>query len=264
MRGLYWNKGFNHSKYEVFSQLCIPPDVPFFVRLDGRRFQAVSETIGAKKPFDEKFAKCLVASANAMFQSSFSPALAYGASDEINLLFLYTAPFRRRVEKINSILAGVASSAFSLSAPKFFEKTLIAAFDARIIVSSFEKIAEYLAWRQGDAWRNHNNAYAYWLLRKSGRKPSEAAKTLKGLKIKDLHDLLFRHGVNLAQTPAWQRRGILIYRELYKKRVDNRLVTRRRIQANWNLPLFTSKEGKALIQKILEWAKPVAEGEEVV
>jgi tRNA(His) guanylyltransferase len=264
MRELYWNKGFNRSKHEVFSQLCIPPDVPFFVRLDGRRFQAFSDTMGAKKPFDEKFAKCLVASAKAMFQSGFSPALAYGASDEINLLFLYTSPFGRRVEKINSILAGIASSAFSLSAPKLFEKTSIAAFDARIIVTSLEKIAEYLAWRQGDAWRNYNNAYAYWLLRKTGNKPSEAAKMLKGLKIKELHDLLFRHGVNLAQTPAWQRRGILIHREPYKKRSENLVVIRRRIQENWDLPLFTSNEGRALIQQILEWVKPVAEGGKTV
>jgi len=264
MRGSYWNKGFNHSKHEIFSQLCIPPDIPFFVRLDGRRFQAVSETIGTEKPFDEKFAKCLVASAEAMFQNGFSPALAYVASDEINLLFLYTAPFRRRVEKINSILAGIASSAFSLSTLKLFDKTSIAAFDARIIVSSLDKIEEYLAWRQGDAWRNHNNAYAYWLLRKTGYKPSEAAKMLKGLKTEGLHDLLFSHGINLAQTPAWQRRGILIYREPYKKQVENRMVTRRRIRENWNLPLFTSKEGKVLIQQVLEWAKPVAEGGEVV
>jgi len=264
MRGSYWNKDFNHSKNEVFSQLCIPPDVPFFVRLDGRRFQAVSETVGAEKPFDEKFARCLVASAKAMFQSGFNPALAYVASDEINLLFLYTAPFRRRVEKVDSILAGVASSAFSLAAPRLFEKTSIAAFDGRVIVSSLEKIAGYLVWRQRDAWRNHNNAYAYWLLRKTGHKPSEASKMLKGLKTEDLHDLLFRHGVNLAQTPAWQRRGILIYKEPYKKLVENRAGTRRRIRENWNLPLFTSKEGEALIQEILQRAKPSAEGEEVV
>jgi len=263
MRGSYWNRDFNHSKNEVFSQLCIPPDVPFFVRLDGRRFQAVSETMSTEKPFDEKFARCLVASAKAMFQSGFSPALAYVASDEINLLFLYTAPFGRRVEKINSVLAGVASSAFSLTAPKLFEKTSIVAFDARVIVSPLEKIVEYLAWRQRDAWRNHNNAYAYWLLRKTSHKPSEASRMLKGLKTEDIHDLLFRHGVNLAQTPSWQRRGTLIYREPYKKLVKNRAVTRRRIRENWNLPLFTSKEGEALIQEILQRAKPSAEGEEV-
>jgi tRNA(His) 5'-end guanylyltransferase len=264
MQESYWNENSNHLKNEIFSQLSIPPDTPFFVRLDGRRFQAVSENINAEKPFDERFAKCLVASAKAMFQSGFNPALAYIASDEINLLFRYTVPFNRRVEKINSILASIASSAFSLNVLKLFEKSSIAAFDARIVVSSLEKIVEYLAWRQRDAWRNHNNAYAYWLLREAGHKPSEAAKMLKGLKTKGLHDLLFRHGVNLAKTPAWQRRGILIYREPYKKQMENRAVTRKRIRENWNLPLFTTKEGHALIQQILEWAKPEIEEGEIV
>jgi len=252
----YWNRGSNNPKHEIFSQLQVSPDASFFARLDGRRFQAVSEKVGAKKPFDEKFAKCLVASAKAMYKSDLNPALVYAASDEINVLFLYTAPFRRRVEKTNSILAGVASSAFSLSVAKLFKETLIAAFDSRIIVSSQEKIVEYLTWRQRDAWRNHNNAYAYWLFRKIGHKPSEAAKMLKGLKAKELHEVLFRHGLNLTQTPAWQRRGILIYREPYQKQVKNHAVTRRRIRENWNLPLFSSKEGQDLVQQILRWAKP--------
>jgi tRNA(His) 5'-end guanylyltransferase len=256
MRELYWNKGSNSSKHEIFSQLHVPPDTPFFVRLDGRRFQAISKKVYAEKPFDERFAKCLVASARAMFQGGFNPALVYVASDEINALFFYTAPFRRRIEKTNSILAGVASSAFSLNVAKFFKKTLVAAFDSRIIVSSQEKITEYLTWRQMDAWRNHNNAYAYWLLRRIGHKPSEAAKILKGLKTKDLHEILFRHGVNLSQTPSWQRRGILVYREPYQKQVKNRIVTRRRIIENWNLPLFSSKEGQSLISKSLSGAKP--------
>lgn len=255
MQESYWNKSSNHPKYEIFSQLQIPPETPFFVRLDGRRFQAISKKLGAEKPFDEKFAKCLVASARALYQNNLNPALVYVASDEINALFLYITPFRRRVEKINSILAGVASSTFSLGLIKFFNKTLIVSFDSRIIISSIKKTVEYLTWRQRDAWRNHNNAYAYWLFRKMGHKPSEAAKMLKGLKTRDLHELLFRHGINLAQTPVWQRRGILIYRELYQKQVENRVVTRRRIKENWDLPLFSSTEGNNLIQKILEQAK---------
>lgn len=259
MRESYWNRRLNHPKHpehEIFSQLQTPPDTPFFARLDGRRFQAVSEKIAAEKPFDEKFAKCLVKSARAMYQTGLNPALVYVASDEINMLFLYAFPFRRRIEKINSILASIASSAFSLSLIKFSKKNLIVSFDSRIVVSSMEKIVEYLALRQRDAWRNHNNAYAYWLFRKMGHKPSEAAKMLKGLKTKDLHEIVFRHGINLAQTPVWQRRGILIYKETYKKQVKNRMVTRRRIRENWDLPLFSSTEGNNLIQKILEWAKP--------
>jgi len=256
MPGSYWNRGSNDPEHEIFSQLQVPPDAPFFARLDGRRFRAISEKVGAKKPFDEKFAKCLVASAKAMYQSDLNPSLIYAASDEINVLFLYTAPFRRRVEKTNSVLAGVASSTFSLNVAKLFKKILIAAFDSRIIVSSREKIVEYLTWRQRDAWRNHNNAYAYWLFRRIGHKPFEATKMLKGLKTKELHEALFRHGLNLTQTPVWQRRGILIYREPYQRQMKNHVVTRRRIRENWNLPLFSSKEGKNLIQQILEWAKP--------
>jgi tRNA(His) 5'-end guanylyltransferase len=248
------------SRHEIFSQLQIPSATPFFVRLDGRRFRAVSERIGVEKPFDEGFAKCLTAAAKAVFQSGFSSALIYVASDEINVLFFYNAPFRGRVEKINSVLAGVASSAFSLSVLKLFKKDLAAAFDSRIVVSSHEKILEYLCWRQSEAWRNHNNAYAYWLLRKMGHKPSDAAKRLENLKTRDFHELLFEHGVNLAQTPAWQRRGILIYREPYQKQVGELIVTRKRIIENWNLPLFSSTEGRALIQRVLEWAKPDARG----
>jgi len=151
MQESYWNRSSNHHKHETFSQLQVPPDIPFFSRLDGRRFQAISEKVGAEKPFDEKFAKCLVSSARVLFKSNFNPALVYVASDEINVLFLYAAPFRRRIEKVNSILAGVASSAFSLSVAKLFKKPLITAFDSRIIVSSQEKITEYLTWRQRDA-----------------------------------------------------------------------------------------------------------------
>ncbi|MFQ5758712.1 MAG: tRNA(His) guanylyltransferase Thg1 family protein [Candidatus Bathyarchaeia archaeon] len=256
MQESYSNKNPNHSKHEIFSKLQIPPTTPFFARLDGRRFKAVSGKIGAEKPFDKRFTKCLVRSARAVYRGGFNPALIYVASDELNVLFLHTAPFRRRVEKINSTLAGIASSAFSLGIPKNFGKNVITAFDSRIIVSSSEKIMKYLGWRQRDAWRNHNNAYAYWLFRKMGHAPSKAAKMLKGLKSKDLHEILFRHGINLAKTPQWQRRGILVYREPYQKQIGNRAVTRRRIEENWELPLFSSEKGQTLIQKILEWAKP--------
>jgi len=258
------NENFNSSKHEIFSQLQVPPDSPFFTRLDGRRFQAVAETVDAEKPFDKKFARCLVSSAKAIFQSDFNPTLVYVASDEINVLFFYVTPFGRRVEKINSVLSGVASSAFSINLQKQFKKTLLTAFDSRIIISSQEKIKEYLTSRQREAWRNHNNAYAYWLLRKMGHKPSEAAKMLEGMKTKDIHEILFREGVNLTKTPSWQRRGILVYREPYQKQVESQTVTRWHIHENWNLPLFPSIEGQALIHQIIEWTKPSVEERELV
>ena len=96
-----------------------------------------------------------------------------------------------------------------------------------------------------------------------GHKPSEVARMLRGLKSEDIHETLFRRGINLAETPLWQRRGILVYREPYQKQIEDIRVTRWKIKENWNLPQFSSKEGQTLIQKILEWASPVR-GEEIV
>jgi len=256
MQESYSNKDASYSKHEIFSNLRIPPTTPFFTRLDGRRFKAIAEKIEAKKPFDKRFAKCVVKSARAVYREGFNSTLIYVASDELNLLFLYNTPFRRRVEKINSVLVGIASSTFSSNILKNFGKDLVTTFDSRIIVSSQEKVVEYLEWRQRDAWRNHNNAYAYWLFRKMEPVPTKTAKMLKGLTSKDLHEALFSQGINLAKTPAWQRRGILVHREPYKKQVGSHTVTRRRIKENWELPLFSSETGQTLIKEILERVKP--------
>ncbi len=260
MQKSFLDKGLDRSGQEIFSQLRIPAEIPFFVRLDGRRFRAVSERVESEKPFDHRFAQCLIESAKAVFKSGFNPTLVYIASDELNVFFSYAAPFGRRVEKINSILAGVASSSFSLNLMKLFEKCLTVSFDSRIVIPSKEKTTEYLTWRQRDAWRNHNNAYGFWSLRKRGCKAREAARMLKGLKTMNLHEMLFRQGVNLDQTPVWQRRGILVYREPYQKQMRNHTVTRWNIKENWSLPLFSSTEGETLIRQILDWFKQKWEG----
>lgn len=136
MRESSLNKYKNWPKSEIFSETCVPPETPFFVRLDGWRFRKLAETIKAEKPFDEKFAKCLVSSGKILFKEGFNPALIYVASDELNILFIDAAPFRGRIEKINSVLSSLVSSAFSLSLQKFFNKKQVAAFDSRIIIAS--------------------------------------------------------------------------------------------------------------------------------
>lgn len=250
------NKYKNWPKHEIFSKSCIPPETAFFVRLDGWKFRKLSETIKTEKPFDKKFAKCLVSSGKILFKKGFTPALVYVVSDEINILFLNAAPFRGRIEKVNSVLASLVSSAFRRSLQKFFNKENIAVFDSRIVVvSTDEKIMEYLAWRQTNNWRNHNNAYAYWVFHKMGYKPLEISKKLKGLKTEELHEIMFRQGVNLAKTPQWQRRGILVYKQPFLRKVENRFVTRWKINENWKLPLFTSGDGVKLIKQILEWTR---------
>lgn len=246
----------NWSKNEIFSKTSVPPETPFYLRLDGWRFRVLAEDVGAEKPFDERFAKCLVSSGRAIFERGFSPTLVYVFSDELNILFDGKAPFNGRIEKIDSVIPSLVSTAFSIKLQELFNKKVVAAFDSRVIVCpSDEKILEYLVWRQTNAWRNHNNAYAYWLFRKMGYKPSEIAKKLKGMKTEELHEILFKHGVNLAQTPSWQRRGILIHKKPYQKETKDQSVIRWKITENWDLPLFSSEEGTRLIRQILEWMR---------
>jgi len=149
----------NWPESEIFAEASVPPETPFFIRLDGWRFGKLSQKLKTEKPFDKKFAKCFVSSGKILLKKGFNPSLIYVTSDEMNILFTGTAPFRGRIEKANSIFAGLVSSAHSLSLLKIFNKGEIVAFDSRIVISSnVEKIIEYLSWRQLNTWRNHNNA----------------------------------------------------------------------------------------------------------
>ncbi|MEM3726692.1 MAG: tRNA(His) guanylyltransferase Thg1 family protein, partial [Candidatus Bathyarchaeia archaeon] len=77
----------NWLKHEIFSKTCVPPETPFFLRLDGWKFKELSEAVSAEKPFDKRFAKCLVSSAKILYEKGFNPTLVYVASDELNILF---------------------------------------------------------------------------------------------------------------------------------------------------------------------------------
>lgn len=256
MQGFSLNNKQNWHRHEIFAQTCIPPKAPFFVRLDGWKFGKLADNIKAERPFDEKFAKCLVSSGTILYKKGFSPALIYVASDELNILFLDRAPFRRRIEKIGSILAGLASSTFALNFLKIFGKDFTVSFDSRIILlANSEKVIDYLVWRQNNLWRNHNNAYAYWILRKVGYKPREISKKLKGLKAREIHEIIFEQGINLAKTPLWQRRGILLFKTPIARKTEKCLTIRWKIQENWDLPLFTEHRGVNLIKQIMEWTK---------
>ncbi|MBV1729453.1 MAG: guanylyltransferase, partial [Methanobacterium sp.] len=73
---------------------------------------------------------------------------------------------------------------------------------------------------------------------------NQAMNQLKGLKSSQIHDLLFERGINISEVPAWQRRGVGIYKgeieikgynPLHKKDV---LTTRKKIITDWDLPIF--------------------------
>jgi tRNA(His) guanylyltransferase len=236
---------------EIFSAITALP--PVFVRLDGRAFHRLADCLGLEKPFDEFFHKAMVTACTSLVtDSGLNPDLAFTFSDEISLYFT-KLPFSGRVEKIDSVAASYAASSFTLA----LGGTTLVAFDARVIPATPAYAAEYLTGRQGEAWRNHINAYCQQALIEEGMDAKQAAEKLKGLQAKDLHEMMHIRGFNLATTPAWQRRGTLIFKKITKKEgfnpITNETVIAERsaVTAEPELPLFASPEGKEFLAKVL-------------
>jgi len=236
---------------EIFSTITSIP--PVFVRLDGRAFHRLTETLGLEKPFDEFFHTSMVTVCAALLSDSgLNPDFAFTFSDEISLYFT-RLPFNGRVEKIDSVAASFAASSLTLS----LGGTSLLSFDARVIPATPDFACEYLADRQNEAWRNHLNAYCQQALIEEGMSAKKAADLLKGLPAKDLHEMMHKRGFNLAATPAWQRRGVLIYKKITEKEGFNPITQqtvvaeRSAVTVERDLPLFTSPEGKEFLGKLV-------------
>ena len=235
---------------EIYSNLTIFP--PVFVRLDGRAFHRLARALDLERPFDPRFHAAMRSVCRYLLTGSgLTPLFAYTFSDEISLYFS-TLPFSGRVEKIDSVTAAAAASALTIELG--CREPL--AFDARTIPAAGEFAVEYLTSRQNEAWRNHINAYCQSALVNEGMSPREAAAALRGMQSDAMHDMMFQRGTNLAATPAWQRRGTLLYREECVKEGYNPLTgesveaKRTCIREPEETPLFSTVEGAALIRSL--------------
>ncbi len=236
---------------ELYAALVALP--PLFVRLDGRAFHRLARALSLARPFDERFAGAMAAVARRLIaESGTSPVFAYTFSDEISCFFT-ELPFGGRVEKLDSVLAAFAASALTIE----LDLPEPVAFDARVVFVDPASAYAYLVNRQAEAWRNHINAYAQSLLVADGLSARQAAARLRGVASPALHDLAFARGINLATTPAWQRRGTLVYRRPVQ--VEGRdprtgevaVAVRSRAAIDPDLPLFHTDEGRALLSRFI-------------
>jgi tRNA(His) 5'-end guanylyltransferase len=222
---------------EYFHDLRVLPGAWPVLRLDGRSFSRLTET-QFDKPFDLRFHELMCRTTEALV-GELGAVYGYTESDEISLLFPSTADlFDRSVEKLVSISASIAGGTFSLGlgAP--------AQFDCRIWMGAQRaQVADYFRWRQNDAARCALNGWAYWTLRKAGRGVGEATAALEGQSVGFKNELLFQHGINFNDVPAWQKRGTGVYWETFEKQGFNpklgQAVTavRRRLKVDRELPM---------------------------
>lgn len=226
---------------------------PIIVRLDGRAFHRFTLDQQFDRPFDKCFTDSMAEVTAALLkESGFSPLFGYTFSDEISLFFP-KSPYDGRIEKIDSVLASFAASALTI----ILKLTRPVAFDSRVIPVTMDHVVTYLCWRQGEAWRNHINGWSQALLLKEGINPTEVAKMLDGIPSGNLHEICYKRGINLALTPAWQRRGIMVYRKEIEKEGYNPVkkevtsTIRRVVTIDRDLPLFSRPAGEIFIKNIL-------------
>ena len=201
--------------YEIYSNIVVPKNSNIILRLDGRSFHSLSKFLNLDKPYDCDFLK-LMAKISVDLFNEFSPLFIYTFSDEINVL-LNKIPFNGRIEKINSVIASFTASSFTYHLNNELHKPV--AFDSRIIPITDKYIYSYFKWRQDEAWRNCVNAYGINFL-KSKYSSKEANDKIRGLKLSDIHELLFQNGINLNNIETYKKRGIAIYRQDSKINID--------------------------------------------
>lgn len=215
---------------ELYHQLRVLDNTWIVLRIDGRKFSKFTES-RFDKPFDLRM-HSLMSYTTETLVKKLHAVYGYTESDEISLLFKpdWTL-FDREVEKLVSVSAGLASSAFvsrfitnGATSANGLDSVLMDAaedlphFDSRIWVGTTQTdVVDYFRWRQADATRCALNGWAYWTLRKNGDSAGKATTTLNRQSVSFKHDLLFQNGINFNNLPMWQRRGTGIYWQTYQK-----------------------------------------------
>ena len=236
------------KEYEVYSSLKVPKNSKIIVRLDGRSFHKLAKDLNLVKPYDENFYRVMANVCNDLFKE-FSPALVYTFSDEISLL-MDKIPFDGRIEKIDSVIASFTASSFVMNYGADFKKP--PAFDSRVIPVSDEDILKYFRWRQEESWKNCIASHGISFL-KSKYSNNEANDKINGLNSSEIHELLYRNGINLNDIETYKKRGIAVYRKnkkvegFNKKENRNQVSYRSYVYMDWEVPKFNKEFFENLI-----------------
>lgn len=227
--------------YETLNDTSVLPGIYMVARIDGRTFTRLTRDVHKfEAPYDVRFRDYMVSTVEHLMDCGFRVTFGYTQSDEISLLFhINEDGFGRKIRKYNSVLAGEASAKFSVLLGD------VGAFDCRVSqLPNLDLVIDYFRWRTEDAHRNALNGHCYWTLRKQGKSAKQATQTLSGLSVAEKNELLYQEaGSNFNELPAWQRRGVGVYKESYKVEGNNPITgdvsdtTRRRNKVDMELPM---------------------------
>lgn len=206
--------------FEVYRDHTVPPESYIVVRLDGVGFSRLTKQIGCKKPFDRGFVDIMRSITQHLMTVVPDIEIGYVQSDEITLVFQRdTQWFSRRIEKLTSVLAAIASAymAYVLNHNTLRSAGSVPAlpsFDCRLSVfPTREHVSENLAWRIDDSVKNCRNLLTFWGHVSKGMSERAATKAMLN-KGKDFQNewLFTELGLNFNDFDPFLKRGTLLYK----------------------------------------------------
>lgn len=242
--------GDRFKAYERCFDYALPRRLPLVIRVDGRAFHGLKLT----KPFDSIFGATMGLTAIALCKEVQGAALAYLQSDEISIVARddmtnTTEPWvGKRLSKILSLSAAIATSAFNINAPHERGERQ---FDARaFVLPDLNEVTNYLIWRQQDATRNSVSMAAQALF---------SHKMLHKKNTNDMLDMLRVAGSPWEDIPIHFKRGMVCRKITNLRPIPQTGETceRREWVIDYNAPVFT--QDRAYVEAI--YTAPTGEQE---
>lgn len=182
--------------------------LPVYARIDGRGFSKFTRGMG--RPFDPRMTAAMQATTRHLVEAT-DALLGYTQSDEISLIW-QTPPdrpgsqifFDGKVQKLCSVLAGLATAAFTravlTSEPDFAAyASRLPHFDARVFgLPSRDEGANAFLWREMDATRNAVSMTAF---------ANFSHKSLHGVGVPEMRERIAAAGIDFEAYPVAFKRG---------------------------------------------------------
>lgn len=260
--------GDEEKDYEDVYDFRLLPRAPIILRADGVSFSNFTKRLKLEKPFDKKFSTWMSEATVFAASKIQGCVLGYTQSDEITLVIKTdqseeTTPwFSNRIQKIDSVVAGMLSASFMRAMLDTYDEPSMAYFDCRVgSRPDMDRVVGSLIWRQRDCVKNSISSAVYYELgKKVGR--GTARKMLHQLNSKERQELLFKEcGINWATYEESFKNGIVVYRKEIEVDTEHGKVLRKK----WVFdaaPVFTSDVGREWLYRILHPEDDYGEEEE--
>ena len=227
--------GDRFKAYEKCWDLTVPRRLPLIIRVDGRAFHSLK----LEKPFDTDFFNTMCSVAVYLCQEIQGSVFAYLQSDEISVVArddvrLNSEPWvGKRLSKINSLSAALATSMFNHRADGLASRYGIRHFDSRAFcVPDLIEVINYMVWRQQDATRNSISMMAH---------AKFSHKSLQGVSSNGMLDRLREAGEPWEEIKTHFKRGVICRPVSYRGSFEGKIVERWKWEIDMETPIFTAE-----------------------